>query len=166
LPASYIKKHAAIGGITYAIELGKKIIEAEPNGAEAVIEAICKQTDGKIIGRGRVTGSTVAYSGAFDIGQIYVETQDNRLTLHVMNEYMAVDDALGARLSTYPDVITTISTETGLPVSVGHIREGMEIAVFSIHKNHIPLSSSVKDPSVYPEVEKAMGINLVEYALG
>lgn len=166
LPASYIKKHAAIGGITYAIELGKKIIEAEPNGAEAVLEAICKQTNGKIIGRGRVTGSTVAYSGAFDIGQIYVETQDNRLTLHVMNEYMAVDDALGARLSTYPDVITTISTETGLPVSVGHIREGMEIAVFSIHKNHIPLSSSVKDPSVYPEVEKALGINLVEYALG
>jgi uncharacterized protein len=30
----------------------------------------------------------------------------------------------------------------------------------------IPLSSSVGDPSVYPVCEKALGINLSEYALG
>ncbi len=165
LPASYIKKHAAIGGVSIAIELGKTILEAEPNGAKAVIEAIYRQTNGEILGRGRVVSSTVAYSGAFDIGKFYVDVPGNRLTLHVMNEYMAVDDAEGNRLTTFPDVITTLSTETGQPVSVGHLREGMEIAVFCIRKPYIPLSSSVRDASVYPEVEQALGIKIADYAL-
>jgi hypothetical protein len=30
----------------------------------------------------------------------------------------------------------------------------------------MPLSSSVTDPSVYPACEKALGINLTDYALG
>jgi DUF917 family protein len=61
---------------------------------------------------------------------------------------MAVDSQDGTRLSTFPDVIATISLDTGLPVSVGHIKEGQNIGVFVIDKSLIPLSSSVKDPSV------------------
>jgi len=41
----------------------------------------------------------------------------------------------------------------------------MEILIFHVHKNLIPLSSSVTDPSVYPQVEQALGINLSHYAL-
>jgi hypothetical protein len=41
----------------------------------------------------------------------------------------------------------------------------MEILVFHINKTEIPLSASVKDPSVYPIVEKALGISLADYAL-
>ncbi|MNV67473.1 hypothetical protein D3C71_1602770 [compost metagenome] len=164
LPASYIKKHAALGGISIAIGLGQAIIEAEPQGAAAVIQTICSHTQGEIIGTGKVTTKNVKYSGAFDIGTIVVDVPGgDPLTLHVMNEYMAVD-SLGKRLTTFPDVITTLSVETGKPVSVGHIVEGMEIAVFRIDKQFIPLSSSVKDRTVYPEVEQALGISLVEYA--
>lgn len=109
--------------------------------------------------------STVAYSGAFDIGKVYVDAPGGRFTLHVMNEYMAVDDPGGNRVATYPDVITTLSAETGQPVSVGHLKEGMEVAIFHIHKRHIPISSGVLDASVYPEVEQALGINIADYAL-
>ncbi|MBS4197046.1 DUF917 family protein [Bacillus sp. FJAT-49870] len=165
LPASYIKKHAAIGGISIAINLGKAIIEAEPNGAEAVIQTICEHTKGEILGRGKVVSTTVEYSGAFDFGKVVVDVGDKSLTMHVMNEFMAVDDSQGNRLTTYPDVITAISTETGKPLSAGALEPGMEIAVFRIHKNHIPLSSSVKDASVYPEVEAALGIQIADYAL-
>ncbi|WP_238327910.1 DUF917 family protein [Paenibacillus gorillae] len=108
----------------------------------------------------------VHYSGAFDIGTITMEDgQGGQLTLHVMNEYMAVDDAEGNRLTTYPDVITTFEAATGLPISVGGVQEGMELALFAIDKQFVPLSSSVKDPTVYPEVEKALGISLAEYGL-
>jgi hypothetical protein len=48
---------------------------------------------------------------------------------------------------------------------VGEIREGMELFVLRIPKDVIPLSSSVTDPSVYPVCEKALGINLTDYAL-
>ncbi|OPH57808.1 hypothetical protein BC351_04730 [Paenibacillus ferrarius] len=165
LPASYIKEHAAIGGISIAIELGKAIIAAQPQGGEHVIATIVQHTKGTVLGKGIVTKRDVHYSGAFDIGTITVELPEGSLTLHVMNEYMAVDDQDGIRLTTYPDVITTLSAETGLPVSVGHVEVGAELAVFSIHKSLIPLSSSVKDPTVYPEVEKALGIALADYAL-
>ena len=40
-----------------------------------------------------------------------------------------------------------------------------ELSVLRIAKKNIPLSSSATDPSVYPIVEKALGINLTKYAL-
>ncbi|MFS0856284.1 MULTISPECIES: DUF917 domain-containing protein [Paenibacillus] len=164
LPIKHIKKHAAIGGISIAIELGRVIQKAEPDGPEAVLEAVVHKTNGRILGRGTVTTKNVHYSGAFDVGTIEVSIPNRRLTLHVMNEYMAVEDNEGTRLTTFPDVITTFDLKNGLPVSVGDVEEGMEIAVFAIDKSKVPLSSSVKDPSVYPEVEEMLGIDLQSYA--
>lgn len=130
-----------------------------------MIDAICKATNGTIIGQGKVTRKAVTYTEqAFDVGTITVRCGSRDLILHVMNEYMAVDDGDGARVATFPDVITTLGPD-GKPVSVGHIQEGMEILVFHIDKIEIPLSSSVKDPSVYPVAEEALGISLAKYAL-
>lgn len=166
IPASYVKKHAAIGGITMAIELGEAIIAAEPDGPEAIIQAICNKTKGTILGRGKVKDFNVKYTNeAFDIGTVTVDVLEDELELHVMNEYMAVNNRGGERIACYPDVITTICTETGLPLSVGELREGMEIAVFSIGKKHVPISSSVLDASVYPDVEAALNIKIADYAL-
>lgn len=164
--ASYVKKHAALGGISIALALGEAILAAEPKGGKAVIDGICKETKGEIIGSGRVTRKAVQYTKeAFDIGTVTIGQGAKAVLLHVMNEYMAVDDAQGARLAGFPDVITTLSPD-GVPVSVGELREGDELSVLRIAKSVIPLSSSVTDPSVYPIVEKALGINLTTYALG
>lgn len=164
--ASYVKKHAALGGISIALKLGKAILAAEKSGGKAVIDAICKSTKGEIIGSGNVTKKAVVYTGeAFDIGTITLGEGVEARVLHVMNEYMAVEDRGGARLATYPDVITTLD-DNGVPVSVGEVREGMRLHVLRIAKAAIPLSSSVTDPSVYPVVEKALGINISDYALG
>jgi DUF917 family protein len=165
LPASFIKKNAAIGGISRAIELGKAMLAAEPQGGEAVIKAICDTTHGEIIGRGKITKIELVTSGAFDVGKFYLDNGGDLLTLHIQNEYMAVDDSQGNRLTTYPDVITTLSAETGFPVSVADMREGMDIALLTINKKHIPISAGVKDPTVYPEVEAVLGISIADYAL-
>ncbi len=163
--ASYVKKHAALGGISRALELGHAIMTAEGQGSRAVIDAICATTSGTILGEGTVTRKAVGYTeGAFDIGTITIHTDKRDLVLHVMNEYMAVEDGKGARLATFPDVITTLDAD-GKPVSVGHLRESMSLSVFHIGKAHLPLSSSVKDPSVYPVCEAALGIPIARYAL-
>ncbi|MBC2582640.1 DUF917 domain-containing protein [Clostridium sp. DJ247] len=165
LPASFIKNNAALGGISRAIELGKNMIAAEKNGGQAVIEAICNTTNGEIIGTGIVESMDFVTAGGYDIGKCIIDTGDKKLTLHIMNEYMAVEDNEGNRLTTYPDVITTLSVETGLPVSVAYVKKGMKISVLSINKKNIPLSTGVKDPAVYPEVEEALGIDIASYAL-
>jgi uncharacterized protein len=166
LRASYVKKNAALGGISIALALGEAILDAEPKGGPAVIDAICRQTKGEIIGWGQVKRKAVAYTReAFDVGTITIGDGDKAVTLHVMNEYMAVDGAGAQRLAGFPDVITTLDRD-GTPVSVGELREGDELLVLRIAKESIPLSSGVTDPSVYPFVEKALGINLTDYALG
>lgn len=163
--AAYVRKHAALGGISIALVLGEAILAAEPRGGEAVIEAICRSTRGRIVGAGIVSDKTVVYTReAFDVGTLTIGTGRKRLVLHVMNEYMAVDDAQGTRVATYPDVITTLD-DAGTPVSVGEIRPGMHLHVLRVAKSVIPLSSSVTDPSVYPVVEQTLGIGIAAYAL-
>jgi DUF917 family protein len=164
--AAYVKQHAALGGISIALALGEAILAAEPNGGTAVIDAICKKMKGEIVGQGKVARKAVQYaSDAFDIGTLQIGEGSAQLVLHVMNEYMAVENGQGERVASYPDVIATLDRH-GVPVSVGEVRDGMELLVLRISKDVIPLSSSVSDPSVYPVCEKALGINLADYALG
>lgn len=166
LRASYVRQNAALGGISLALKLGEAIIEADARGGHAVIDAIVKTTGGAIIAEGEVSAKSVVYTKeAFDVGTITVGRGDRAVTLHVMNEYMAVDDAGGKRLATFPDIISTLSPE-GEPMSVGQLEVGMPVFLLHVPKTIIPLSSSVKDPSVYPIVEKALGISIADYALG
>jgi DUF917 family protein len=167
LRASYVRANAALGGISMALALGEAILAAEKNGGAAIVEAICAQTKGTILSRGKVAKKSVVYTPeAFDIGVIEIagKAAKDAVNLHVMNEYMAVTKQDGTRLATFPDVITTLDME-GRPISAGRLQVGDEVQVFHIAKAHLPLSSSVKDPSVYPIVEKALGMPIAGYAL-
>ncbi len=163
--ASYVKTHAALGGISLALRLGEAIIAAEARGGTAVIDAICKTTGGSIIAEGEITDRQIVYTpDAFDIGTLTIGKGSASVVLHLMNEYMAVTGADGKRLATFPDIITTLDTD-GVPASAGHLEKGMRVHLLHVSKSIIPLSASVLDPSVYPYVEKAMGIDIASYAL-
>jgi DUF917 family protein len=165
LRASYVRNNAALGGISLALTLGEAIIAAEGKGGSAIIDTIARTTNGTILAEGVITGKSVVYTKeAFDIGTVTLGKGDDSTVLHVMNEYMAVENAGGTRLATFPDVITTLSPD-GEPLSVGQLQVGMKICVLHVPKTVIPLASSVLDPSVYPPVEKAMGIDIARYAL-
>jgi uncharacterized protein len=161
VPASYVRQHAALGGISRALSLGEAILEAEERG-RPVLDAIVGHLGGAIIGRGVVEANTVAYAAAqaFDIGTITV----GRHVVHTMNEHMAVDGPDGERLATFPDIITTLSPE-GEPLSSNELTVGREVAILRVPKEAIPLATGVRDPSVYPVCERALGIPLARYAL-
>jgi hypothetical protein len=61
-------------------------------------------------------------------------------------------------------VITTLTPE-GVPVSAGRLAPGMPVNILHVPKERIPLSASVLDPTVYPSVERALGIDIASYAL-
>lgn len=164
IPAAYVKKHAAIGAISYALRLGEAMLKAKDDGPEAVIQAAVRETKGKILGRGPVRNAKVDTRDSWDFARFEIEDKGGILVLHTMNEYMAVERD-GKRLSTFPDLITTLSLETGLPVSVAQMREGMQIAVLVNSKKDLPLGTGAKEPDAYHEVEKWMGIDLISYAL-
>ena len=160
LPASYVREHGAVGAISFALELGEAMLAAEPSGAGSVIEAIADSLGGRIAGRGEVRGKQLRTEGGFDIGALQV----GELELGFVNEYMTVESG-GERLSTFPDVITTLSATDGRPVSIADIADGDEVAVLAVDKSQVPLGAGVKEPSVYPEVEEMLGKPLAEQAL-
>ncbi|HEV2033600.1 MAG TPA: DUF917 family protein [Candidatus Dormibacteraeota bacterium] len=155
--AEWVKKHAAIGAITYALDLGRAMRKAEASGAGAVIDAACAQTGGTIIAEGpvRIT-SPRRTEGGFDHGAFTVDG----VALRYLNEYMTVDRG-AQRVATYPDVITTLSMRSGRPASIAEIAEGDEVGVFHVHRKRLPLSSSTRDRIALAEVEQIMGVELI-----
>ena len=79
-----------------------------------------------------------------------------------MNEFMAMDVA-GARVTTFPDTISVFDTVTGLPLKSGQIKAGMNVAVLVVPYRKLPVSRGVLDQSAYPELEAALGIELIKY---
>ena len=155
--AAWVKKHAAIGAITYALDLGRAMRKAEASGPAAVINAACAQTGGTIIAEGpvRIT-SPRRTEGGFDHGAFTVDG----VALRYLNEYMTVDRG-SERVATYPDVITTLSLKSGRPASIAEIAEGDEVGVFHVHRRRLPLSSSTRDRIALAEVEQIMGVELI-----
>jgi DUF917 family protein len=160
LPAAYVREHGAVGAISFALRLGEDILAAEAAGAEAVVEAITTSLGGRILGRGAVRAKRLRTEGGFDIGGFHA----GELELGFVNEYMTADSG-GERLATFPDVITTLAAGDGRPVSIADVREGDEVAVLAVDKSLVPLGAGVREPSVYPEVEKMLEKPLAEHAL-
>jgi DUF917 family protein len=160
LPASFVADHAAVGAISFALSLGESILAAEPDGPEAMIRVTADHLDGRILARGAVRSKSLRTENAFDIGTVVV----GELELGFVNEYLTAESG-GERLATFPDVLATLSPQTGRIISIADLREGDEVCVLHVPKANVPLGDGVREPSVYPEVEAMLGKPLAEYAL-
>jgi hypothetical protein len=156
---AFVKRNAAVGGISYALDLGAAILAARPGGGRALIDAIVRHTRGAILAEGPAKREALRYTDtAHDVGRFAV----GGATLHLMNEWMAVEIG-GARAATFPDVITTLDMETGAPVSAGRIRDGQSLAVLHVPAAMVPLAPALNDPALYATSEAALGIAIVPY---
>jgi hypothetical protein len=161
LPAAFVARHAAVGAISFALELGEAILAAEPAGPERMIEVTAAHLGGAEIARGPVRHRELRTENAFDIGSVLVQ----ELELGFVNEYLTAE-AGGERLATFPDVLATLSVQNGRIISIANLRVGDEVAVLHVPKANVPLGDGVREPSVYPEVEAMIGKPLAQYALG
>ena len=160
LPASFVAEHAAVGAISFALDLGEAILAAERDGPQRMIDVTAEHLGGRILTTGPVRRRTLRTHNAFDIGT--VEVQD--VELGFVNEYLTAESG-AERLATFPDVLATLSVPSGRIISIADLREGDEVAVLHVPKANVPLGDGVREPSVYPEVEAMLGKPLAEYAL-
>jgi DUF917 family protein len=153
--ASFVKKNAALGAVSYALSLGSAM-RAQPDGS-GVIGAAMEVTGGRVVARGPVREvDPLRTAGGFDHGSLSVGGHFVRY----LNEYMTVE-VDGERIATYPDVIATLSLEDGRPVSIAEMSEGREVALFVVDWSRLPLSSSTRDRFALEEVEQIMGVSLI-----
>jgi uncharacterized protein len=162
LPVKVVKERAALGAISWAIKLGEAMQKAKSEGAEAVIQTIAKTTKGKVALEGEVTEVSLCTEGGFDHARYRVNTNKGAATLYLMNEFMAVD-VDKKRLATFPDTISVMSQESGLPLKSGDIKKGMHVSVLHVPYKNLPVSKGVLDKTCYPELEQTMNIPLLKF---
>ncbi|HEX4252297.1 MAG TPA: DUF917 family protein [Pseudonocardia sp.] len=162
----WVRGSAALGSISLAIELGRDIRAAQPDGARAVIEAICNRVGGKIVAESplRFT-SPLRTEGGFDHGTVGLGSGGADVTVPFLNEFMAVDGD-GQRLASYPDTIALLSLDSGLPLAVKDLADGMPAAAVVAPAAGLPCSTSARDELALREVEHIMGLELVRYLDG
>jgi uncharacterized protein len=159
LTAGFIKENGAPGAITFQLELGRAMLAAA--GADRV-RATTEFLGGEVLVEGEVTENTVAYGGGFDLGQMTVRGANGEAVLGVYNEFMTADFG-GKRVATFPDMIGTLDPLTGDVVSISESKPGSHVAVVIAHRSKFPVGKGALDPAVFPEVEKAMGVDMRSY---
>lgn len=142
----FIKENAAVGGITQAMELGKVFLSV-PEGPER-IEAVASYLNGRVIHSGRVSKFELKEEGGFDVGYVHVDD----LELTFWNEYMTVE-VEGVRKGTFPDLIMTFDAQTGKPIVSAEMKEGLHIAVISVPKDNLLLSSTMFNKNLLKKIE-------------
>jgi uncharacterized protein len=159
LTAGFIKENGAAGAVTFQLELGRAMLRA--NGTDRVRAAV-EFLGGALLLQGDVSANTVTYGGGFDLGQMTVRGARGEAVLGIYNEYMTAD-LDGQRVATFPDMIGTLDPRTGEPVAISELPRGSQVAVIIAHRSKFPVGKGALDPAVFPEVEKAMGVDLRSY---
>ena len=161
--AWFCREAAAPGAVTTSIRVGKAMLEAAGNGADAVAGAVIAALGGRFLGKGRVRRHDSRLVDGFDVGEVLVDASEGELDIAICNEYLCADLG-GERVASFPDLIVLLSGVDGLPVPAARIEAGSEVIVLAVERHHLPLGAGVRDPSVYAEVERMTGRELARYA--
>jgi DUF917 family protein len=159
LAARFVAENGASGAITFQLDLGRAMLRA--NGPDRV-RATAEFLGGKLLMQGKVAENTVAYGGGFDVGRMIVRGTEGEAVLGVYNEFMTAD-VDGERVATFPDMIGTLDPDNGDPVAISELPAGSDVAVVIAHRSKFPVGKGALDPAVFPEVEKAMGVDMRSY---
>ncbi|WP_187118681.1 DUF917 domain-containing protein [Risungbinella massiliensis] len=142
---SYIKEHAAIGGIQQAIQVGQALLSAK---GEKAIQNVLDLLGGQWLASGIVQEAELTTTGGFDVGKVVVDQHE----VTFWNEYMTVEYD-GERLATFPDLIMTFDLETGMPLISAEIRARQKVALIQVPKEKLLLSSTMSNERLLKSVE-------------
>lgn len=161
LPAGFVHKHAAVGGLAYAHRVGRALLAALPAGAATVVPALARLMGGRVFATGRVASAALSERHGFTIGLIVIKRADgSTLCLAVCNEFMAVLEK-GRPVVAFPDLIALFDCETGVPLASIEARADRMVVIFTVPRSRLILGSTMRDPRLLGQVEKLVGVRLV-----
>jgi DUF917 family protein len=161
LPASYVKRHAAVGGLKYAADVGKIVLNEINHGLPRLLERLSQWLGGKILSEGRVDSASLTETKGFTVGHILIREPDgNESGIAVCNEYLAFQKK-GVVLSAFPDLITLFDFDSALPLASPEVKPGKRVAVFGAPRTRLKLASTMKDPALLRPLERLLKISLI-----
>jgi hypothetical protein len=154
---AYVRDHAAPGALQQAIEVGRALLGA--GSALEAAEAVCGVLGGEVVCQATVTRLTLHTEGGFDVGQVELQ---GGYELTFWNEYMTLERH-GHRLATFPDLIATLSVAEFRPLCSAEVREGQEVLVVRVPRQHLRLGGGMRQPELFCAAEQAVGKDLIRY---
>jgi hypothetical protein len=152
--AAYLRENAAVGAMGHAMKIGRAMMTARKHGKDAIIKAIVNTLPAEIVCQGIIENITLTTEGGYDVGQITI-AGDDKMELSFWNEFMTLE-CQGERRATFPDLITLLSLETGLPISSAEALKGQEVAVLYAPRENLILGRGVLIPEAIKEAENAV----------
>jgi len=158
MEARYVRDHGAAGAIRMALELGRVIMNKRNAGGEAVARELATVLKGDVVGSGRVAALELETSGGYDVGRLFV----GDLEVTFWNEYMTLERG-GLRLATFPDLIATLDTCDGTPLTSADLQAGAEVTVVRVPRNSLILGAGMRVAENFLAVEDALKRPILRY---
>jgi hypothetical protein len=160
LPASYVKRHAAIGGLKYAAQVGRILLLEISRGLPHLLQRLSHHMGGRILSQGRVTSATLTDTHGFTIGQILISDQRGEdYQVAVCNEYLAFQQK-ELSVAAFPDLITLFDFDSSLPLASSEVKPGMRVAVLGVPRVRLRLGSTMKDEALLRPIERLLKVKL------
>jgi DUF917 family protein len=159
VPVSYVRDHAAIGGLTYAMHLGRAFLQVLSQGLDAVTARIAHLMGGAVLARGTLFAVARSDRQGFTVGELQLlDDSIGPVRIPLCNEYMLVLCDHRA-LAAFPDLITLFDAKTLLPLNTADAREGQRVILFAVPAERLNLASTMSDRTLLRPVEKLLGIS-------
>jgi hypothetical protein len=159
VPARYLHRHAAVGALSQALALGRRLRQAVPGGTRNVIALLADELSAEMVVEGRVDHLEVRTEAAYDVGLARVRGAE----LTIWNEYLTLERE-GKRLATFPDLIITLARDSALPLTSAELALGREVIVLKAPSARLILGAGLRGPANYRPLENAVGRPIVKYA--
>lgn len=153
---AYIREHAALGGVSQAIELGKVFLGVEQG--QARVDAVVGHLGAERLAEGPVSEVQIVQRGGFDVGLVRVDGVE----LTFWNEYMTAERG-EERLGTFPELLMTLDARTGAPVVTAEIQEQQHVVVIKVAVDRLLLGSTMRDASLLAGIEPIVNKKIIEH---
>jgi hypothetical protein len=156
LPASYVTRHAAVGGLSYARRVGSIFLNELNHGLPRMLQHLSREMGGRVLAKGRVSESTLRERHGFTVGYIRLKEHDgSEFDVAVCNEYLALRRN-GIMLAAFPDLIVLFDHESLLPLNSPEVKGGAQVSAFGVPRERLNLSSAMKDQRLLEPLERLL----------
>ena len=161
VPAKFVRKNAAIGGLSYAISIGRAMLDAGKSPI-SIVESAAKVAGGTVLAKGKIEKSVLWTENAFDYGSFQILEDGKAYIISFMNEYMTLD-LHGTRIATFPDLIMVFDAATGRPLPSSQIADDQEVYLIMVPHDNMPLGKSMYCSELFDTVEEKLHVQMKQY---
>lgn len=157
----YLQMNGAVNAISHAYAVG--VAHTSGKSPTEKIKNVVDTLNGNILVQGTIKCLKFKTIDGFDLGEVIISDEKDDFELTIWNEYITCENSEKQRISTFPDLIMTFDTDTGMPVTSAELEKGRKITVIYSDKKNLKLGSGMLLKSNYKVLEDVLKKDVIKY---